>query len=924
MPSVRSQPYTTASQHEKTGGLWRSIAKNLNFFRVHLLFFTFTPTFASLIFYASNGETKIAYIDCLFNCVSAITVCGLATVDLSSVTTWQQVILFILMSIGSPVVVSWFMVLIRRYYFARKFQHIIEAAAARKSDDHMFGTDHNWKRQVAAMFRPNEGLALTIEESEGKESKSEKAHGTRKVRPDMIRRMDDAPRPVNPSGWVSEGKAILHKMPSVHSNIGRRMSVTSNHPVDEKQNVMSNQVIQPAIAVPGKRARRISDPGVASRPPSPAAARMHRYDTVMDGAGSTTSRGPVFPRTQTIEFAPDPHHSTHGPIRRGRWEMGAINEHVPPRRVDATVHSPEHGDRKSLRGHPLMPNMTVQTHATGFTGRTGITGGTVHTTHTHLTHLSKKSLKHRGFGGFPMPHHLAKSLFLMLFPDVKQKLERTMTIPATMSLVSNRDQARSGAGRHAPYLSSNALVGRNSTFHIQTSEQLEELKSVEYRALNALLYILPAYHFGIQIIGFSVIAPYISAKKWHENFIPPRQHRVISPVWFSAFIVVSSYTNTGMSLVDQSMVPFQRAYPVIAFMALLILAGNTAFPIFLRFMIWCTSKLCPENSQLDETLHFLLDHPRRCFIYLFPSHQTWFLLTIVLGLTFTDWFFFMVLDIGTSDIESIPLNVRFLIGFLQAVAVRAAGFGAVSLALLAPAVKVLYVIMMYISVYPIAMSVRSTNVYEEQSLGIFPDYEDDDEDEKFKPEGSRMTVWSKYLAMHMRKQLAFDMWWLGLAVFLVCIIERRHLDDPASFGWFNIFTVIFELVSAYGTVGLSLGIPDKNYSFSGAFHPLSKLIVCVVMIRGRHRGLPVAIDRAVMVPNEFKQEPDERSQVAPNDYGVSASNVSQRSKVMDDTASSRWRKPHIDDEEHQAQEHNSADSSTEHDGTAIYPSAQTT
>lgn len=50
-------------------------------------------------------------------------------------------------------------------------------------------------------------------------------------------------------------------------------------------------------------------------------------------------------------------------------------------------------------------------------------------------------------------------------------------------------------------------------------------------------------------------------------------------VWtrYSAFQVVSSYTNTGMSLVDESLVPFQRAYPMILCMIILILAGNTAF-----------------------------------------------------------------------------------------------------------------------------------------------------------------------------------------------------------------------------------------------------------------------------------------------------------------------------------------------------------
>ena len=64
---------------------------------------TFTPLIFSGIFYASNGEFHITYIDSLYNCVSAVTVCGLATVDLSSLTAWQQVILFLQMCVGSPV-----------------------------------------------------------------------------------------------------------------------------------------------------------------------------------------------------------------------------------------------------------------------------------------------------------------------------------------------------------------------------------------------------------------------------------------------------------------------------------------------------------------------------------------------------------------------------------------------------------------------------------------------------------------------------------------------------------------------------------------------------------------------------------------------------------------------------------------------------
>ena len=43
------------------------------------------------------------------------------------------------------------------------------------------------------------------------------------------------------------------------------------------------------------------------------------------------------------------------------------------------------------------------------------------------------------------------------------------------------------------------------------------------------------------------------------------------------------------------------------------------------------------------------------------------------------------------------------------------------------------------------------------------------------------------------------------------------------------------------------GLVQGNYSLSGALSPLSKLIIIIVMLRGRHRGLPAAIDRAIML-----------------------------------------------------------------------------
>jgi len=55
-------------------------------------------------------------------------------------------------------------------------------------------------------------------------------------------------------------------------------------------------------------------------------------------------------------------------------------------------------------------------------------------------------------------------------------------------------------------------------------------------------------------------------------------------------------------------------------------------------------------------------------------------------------------------------------------------------------------------------------------------------------------------------------------------------------------------------VGLSLGYPGINASFSAEFHVLSKLVIIAMQIRGRHRGLPYALDKAILLPSEGLQK----------------------------------------------------------------------
>lgn len=155
--------------------------------------------------------------------------------------------------------------------------------------------------------------------------------------------------------------------------------------------------------------------------------------------------------------------------------------------------------------------------------------------------------------------------------------------------------------------------------------------------------------------------------------------------------------------------------------------------------------------------------------------------------------------------------------------------------------QVSYMIMMYISVFPIAISMRRTNVYEERSLGIYHLRDEDKEEEEMRE--------PSYIGAHLRKQLSFDLWYIFLGFFIICIVEGDRLQNNKQYA-FTPFSVLFEIVSAYGTVGMSLGYPDVNASFSSQFRTISKLVIIAMQVRGRHRGLPYALDRAILLPSE--------------------------------------------------------------------------
>lgn len=415
----------------------------------------------------------------------------------------------------------------------------------------------------------------------------------------------------------------------------------------------------------------------------------------------------------------------------------------------------------------------------------------------------------------------------------------------------------------------NGFIGRNSEFHNLTEEEREKLGGLEYQAVKLLSIIVPLYYVAWQLLGA------VGIGAWMNNTRPwLAEKNGLNSYWAGAFFAISAFNNSGMALLDANATVLQTAaYPLLT-MSLLILAGNTCFPPFLRLILWTLEKILlkffPKNeywANKTATLRFILSHPRRVFTNLFPSRQTWWLVASLVFLNGTDWVFFEILGIGNKTVEAIPGNYRALDGLFQAFAVRSGGFYVVGISNLRQGLLVLYVMMMYISAYPVTMTIRTTNVYEERSLNIYssdeavPPHSPSSDFPSRNPQPGffnflRRSVTNAtptesrtyFIQQQLRGQLAHDIWLLAIAVWLISIIESgQYTRDPVTFSTFN---TIFECVSGYGTVGISTGVPWNAYSFCGAWHSCSKLVLIVVMLRGRHRGLPVAIDRAVLLPSK--------------------------------------------------------------------------
>eukprot|EP00252_Welwitschia_mirabilis_P005980 TRINITY_DN16597_c0_g2_i3.p1 TRINITY_DN16597_c0_g2~~TRINITY_DN16597_c0_g2_i3.p1 ORF type:complete len:573 (-),score=25.41 TRINITY_DN16597_c0_g2_i3:211-1848(-) len=337
--------------------------------------------------------------------------------------------------------------------------------------------------------------------------------------------------------------------------------------------------------------------------------------------------------------------------------------------------------------------------------------------------------------------------------------------------------------------------------HDSTSIDYE--MALSYLGFLALLYMVAVQLAGILLITFS----YCFSD--HNKQVLKRAGLNI-PI-FTVFTVVSSFANCGFTPLNDNMMSFRKDRLTLFIIGVVILLGNKLYAPALWALVWMFTRLSRDEKK-QKTHENILNNGWKTYEHIFPGRLSFWLVVSNMAMLTGGSIVLCLMQWHEDIFEGLDVQHKVAVSLFQSLSVRHAGENVVNPGLIHPAVVLLYIILMYIPAYPLYCK---------------------SEDEHC----SKIEV---------DKRVLKDATYLLIPVFLLCITERdKVVSDPLNF---KILNIVFEVVSGYGNVGMSIGYScallgrigerqdsctDVGLSLSAKFSAVGKLIIIIVMLFGR-------------------------------------------------------------------------------------------
>lgn len=365
---------------------------------------------------------------------------------------------------------------------------------------------------------------------------------------------------------------------------------------------------------------------------------------------------------------------------------------------------------------------------------------------------------------------------------------------------------------------------------------LASIIDTESKHIGRMLKHIFIYTFVFEAIATLIMGIHL---QWFAN---PLLLHGINPWWWALFHAISAFNNAGFGLLNNNLVNFVTDPVINIVIAALIILGGLGYPVLITIHVAVRSLLRRKQSQASEAHHVMASNVQ--------------LLVAIIGtilLLAAGTLLPLILDWNNPALAPYSPTQKILITFFQSTSTRTAGFNTVDIGILSSATLWIYILLMFIGANPggTAGGVKIPTVA--VLYGYLKDW--------FQEPGLPVVLFkhriSKFAVSHAIRLFFFSILFLGIMNLLILIAEYPYIHTPDS--TFNFFKVIFELFSAFGTVGLSMGYPGGVTSFSAILNPFSKSLIIITMLFGRLGPLTVLAAlrwkrrRATDVSPDFKR-----------------------------------------------------------------------
>ncbi|MDI6640824.1 MAG: TrkH family potassium uptake protein [Elusimicrobiota bacterium] len=285
-------------------------------------------------------------------------------------------------------------------------------------------------------------------------------------------------------------------------------------------------------------------------------------------------------------------------------------------------------------------------------------------------------------------------------------------------------------------------------------------------------------------------------------------------IYFALFHSISAFCNAGFSLFSTSFMNYAKDLSFILVICGLIILGGIGY-------------ITINNIQTQ----------RRWSKF---SLNTKIVLTTTICLLAVSTVAILLLEFNTS-LEKFKTGQKFLNAFFQAVTSRTAGFNTMNIGALSEVTLFLIAILMFIGASPGGTGGGiKTTTFATALQSLWSTFRTKKSVEIYHRRLPQDTIHNAFVII-----FASILWICFITIFIQAIENEKFINT------------LFEVTSAFGTVGLSTGNVVNNLSMCFTFSPISKLLITLTMLLGRVGSLTFGFALIKEIKQRF-QFPEEK------------------------------------------------------------------